>query len=151
MPSVSLELPDELKETFITVNNDIITNTPNISTPILIKNATNDVPYGILKGGNKPTYRQWNRTQKNYQPPSNTLATNAPISERESRLNLLKQKLKQQTTIISQPPMQPISPQIKEIDNVTSVVPKDDKPNKDDKTNKDDDNEAIDDLIDSLN
>jgi hypothetical protein len=112
MPSVSLELPDELKETFITVNNDIITNTPNISTPILIKNATNDVPYGILKGGNKPTYRQWNRTQKNYQPPSNTLATNAPISERESRLNLLKQKLKQQTTIISQPPMQPISPQI---------------------------------------
>jgi hypothetical protein len=105
MPAVNLELPDDLKETFITVNNDI---TPNISTPVLIKNTSNDVPYGILKGGNKPTYRQWNKTQKNYQPPSNNFVTNTPISERESRLNLLKQKLKQQTTIVSQPPTQPI-------------------------------------------
>jgi len=110
MPSVSLELPDELKETFITINNE--TTIPNISTPILNKNISNELPYGILKGGNKPTYRQWNKTQKNYQPVSNTLVTNSPISERESRLNLLKQKLKQQTTIISQPPMQPISRQI---------------------------------------
>lgn len=106
MPSVSLELPDDLKETFVTVNND---NVPNISTPVLIKNTSNDVPYGILKGGNKPTYRQWNRTQKNYQPPSNNFVNNAPISERESRLNLLKQKLKQQTTITSQPPIQQFS------------------------------------------
>jgi hypothetical protein len=108
MPSVNLELPDDLKETFVTVNNDITHNIPNISTPILIKNTTNDVPYGILKGGNKPTYRQWNKTQKNYQPVSNNFVTNTPISERESRLNLLKQKLKQQTTIVSQPPTQPI-------------------------------------------
>lgn len=107
MPSVSLELPDELKETFITVNNEI--NTPSISTPVLIKNTTTDIPYGILKGGNKPTYRQWNRTQKNYQPPSNNFTTNAPISEREARLNMLKHKLKQQTTIVSQPPIQQIS------------------------------------------
>lgn len=103
MPAVNLELPDELKETFITVNNDIITNIPNISVPVLINHNPNDVPYGILKGGNKPTYRQWNKTQKNYQPISNNLVTNAPISERESRLNILKQKLKQQTTIINQP------------------------------------------------
>ena len=108
MPSVNLELPDDLKETFITVNNDIITNTPSISSHVLIKNTSTDVPYGILKGGNKPTYRQWNRTQKNYQPiinsiNSNNIITNAPISERESRLNLLKQKLKQQTTIVNQP------------------------------------------------
>ena len=103
MPAVNLELPDELKETFITVNNDM----PNMSVPILINNNPNDVPYGILKGGNKPTYRQWNKTQKNYQPVSNNLVTNAPISERESRLNLLKQKLKQQTTIVNQPISQP--------------------------------------------
>ena len=37
MPSVSLELPDDLKETFVTVNND---NVPNISTPVLIKNTS---------------------------------------------------------------------------------------------------------------
>jgi hypothetical protein len=110
MPAVNLELPDELKETFITVNNDIITNIPNMtnmSVPVIINNNQNDVPYGILKGGNKPTYRQWNKTQKNYQPISNNLVTNTPISERESRLNLLKQKLKQQTTIVNQPPIQP--------------------------------------------
>lgn len=106
MPAVNLELPDDLKETFVTVNNDIVSN---ISSPVLIKNTSNDVPYGILKGGNKPTYRQWNKTQKNYQPVSNNLVTNAPISERESRLNLLKQKLKQQTTITSQPPIQQFS------------------------------------------
>ena len=113
MPSVSLELPEELKETFITVNNEI--NTPNINSPVSIKNTTNDVPYGILKGGNKPTYRQWNRTQKNYQPVSNNIVTNAPISERESRLNILKQRLKQQTTISSQPPTQQISQPIQVI------------------------------------
>jgi hypothetical protein len=107
MPAVNLELPDELKETFITVNNEITTNIPNMNVPVLI-NKPNDVPYGILKGGNKPTYRQWNKTQKNYQPISNNLVTNAPISERESRLNLLKQKLKQQTTIVNQPISQPI-------------------------------------------
>ena len=113
MPSVSLELPDELKETFITVNNEI--NTPNISSPVSIKNTTNDVPYGILKGGNKPTYRQWNRTQKIYQPVSNNIVTNSPISEREARLNILKQRLKQQTTIASQPPTQQISQPIQVI------------------------------------
>jgi hypothetical protein len=125
MPSVSLELPDELKETFITVNNEI--NTPTISSPVSIKNTTNDVPYGILKGGNKPTYRQWNKTQKNYQPVSNNFVTNAPISERESRLNLLKQKLKQQTTILNQPPTQQFSQPIQVITqplhtNLTSEI-----------------------------
>ena len=113
MPSVSLELPDELKETFITVNNEI--NTPNISSPDSIKNTTNDLPYGILKGGNKPTYRQWNRTQKIYQPVNNNIVTNAPISEREARLNILKQRLKQQTTIASQPSTHQISQPIQVI------------------------------------
>lgn len=105
MPTVNLELPDDLKETFVDVNNNIM---PNISPPILINNQ-NDVPYGILKGGNKPTYRQWNRTQKNYQPINNNLVINSPISERESRLNTLKNKLKQQSTIVSQPHAQTIS------------------------------------------
>jgi hypothetical protein len=110
MPVVNLELPEELKETFITINNEtIIPNIPSASsTPILTNRKTNEVPYGILKGGNKPTYRQWNKTQKNYQPGGNNLTINAPKSEREERLSQLKQKLKQQSTIVTQPQTQPI-------------------------------------------
>ena len=106
MPVVNLELPEELKESFININTETIqTNNilPNhISTNHIL---SNDIPYGILKGGSKPTYRQWNRTQKNQQLGSNNLhlPTNAPISEREQRLNILKQKLKQQSTIVTQP------------------------------------------------
>jgi hypothetical protein len=113
-PIVNLELPDELKETFITVSNETIM--PNIS-PVLINRKLDTVPYGILKGGSKPTYRQWNKTQKNYQPGGNNLTINAPKSEREERLDLLKQKLKQQSTIVTQPlpPIQYIQPQVQYI------------------------------------
>jgi len=99
-PFVNLELPEELQETFINTNNEII-STSNI---ILPNYKLDSVPYGILKGGSKPTYRQWNQTHKNYQ--SNNLEvvnSNNQISEREQRLNLLKQKLKQQSTIVTQP------------------------------------------------
>lgn len=102
MPVVNLELPDDLKETFITPQ-----MVSTISTPVLINNKQPDVPYGILKGGSKPTYRQWNKTQKSYQPVINTQIVNVPVSERENRLNLLKQKLKQQSTIINPPETQP--------------------------------------------
>ena len=49
---VSLDLPNELQK---------------MEEPMVISPPppTNDVPYGILKGGAKPTYRQWARTQKN--------------------------------------------------------------------------------------
>jgi hypothetical protein len=96
-PIVNLELPEELQESFINTNNEIITS----SNIVLPTHKLDNVPYGILKGGNKPTYRQWNKTQKNYQP--NNLLTNNQTSEREQRLNLLKQKLKQQSTIVTQP------------------------------------------------
>ena len=97
-PIVNLELPEELQETFINTNNEIITS----SNVVLPNHKVDNVPYGILKGGSKPTYRQWNKTQKNSQP-NNNLLTNNPTSEREQRLNLLKQKLKQQSTIVTQP------------------------------------------------
>lgn len=97
-PIVNLELPEELLETFINTNNEIITS----SYVVLPNHKVDNVPYGILKGGSKPTYRQWNKTQKNSQP-NNNLLTNNQTSEREQRLNLLKQKLKQQSTIQSQP------------------------------------------------
>ena len=107
MPVVNLELPDELQETFINTNNEIITS----SNIVLPNNKLDNVPYGILKGGSKPTYRQWNRTQKNHEPNNNLLENNQ-TSEREQRLNLLKQKLKQQSTIVTQPiQVQPIQVQ----------------------------------------
>jgi len=108
MPAVNLELPEELKETFININTETI-QPSNISPNYIVQNniLSNDVPYGILKGGNKPTYRQWNRTQKNQQSGGNNLLINTPISEREQRLNLLKQKLKQQSTIVTQPIQSP--------------------------------------------
>jgi hypothetical protein len=107
MPVVNLELPEELQETFINTNNEI-TSSSNI---VLPNYKLDNVPYGILKGGSKPTYRQWNKTQKNYQP-NNNLLTNNQTSEREQRLNLLKQKLKQQSTIVTQPiQAQPIQAQ----------------------------------------
>ena len=59
--------------------------------------SNNDVPYGILKGGSKPSYKEWVRTQKN------TIVTNPNSSliiqgsheknARENRLQLLKQKI----------------------------------------------------------
>ena len=109
MPVVNLELPDDLKETFISVNTETIQTTNILPNNILPNNKSNDVPYGILKGGSKPTYRQWNQTKKNHQSGGNNLLTNTPVSEREGRLNLLKQKLKQQSTIVThQDQVQPI-------------------------------------------
>ena len=132
MPTVNLELPDELKEAFIIENNEninpiIITNAHNINTPVINhsimnqpinnKQFSSDVPYGVLKGGNKPTYRQWNKTHKNNLPlvnsnsnsnSNNSLVTNSQISERENRLNILKQKLKQPSEIVAVPSRIPI-------------------------------------------
>lgn len=108
-PMVNLELPDELKETYTPVliepsmsNIKINTYTPG-----------EQVPYGCLKGGTKPTYRAWNATRKNYDSiptPISTISTqieapqvstsfppeNLDVTERERRLELLKMKMKKQ-------------------------------------------------------
>ena len=53
-PYVNLDLPEELKSPLVSVNSEQIS---------IRQNPNNDVPYGILKGGKKPTYRTW--TQRN--------------------------------------------------------------------------------------
>ena len=53
-PFVNIELPEELKHMEIPINS------PNISLRPL-----DPVPYGVLKGGEKPTYRDWNKTRRN--------------------------------------------------------------------------------------
>ena len=93
VPNVNIDLPDDLKESFISVNSQ--------DTPIHINNTNlskNDVPYGILKGGEKPTFREWNKTKRNLEvtdPNSAIILNSSTINEREKRLLLLKEKIKQ--------------------------------------------------------
>ena len=93
IPNVNIDLPDDLKETFISVNTQ--------DTPLQINNlklSKDDVPYGILKGGEKPTFREWNKTKRNLEvtdPNSAIVLSSTTINEREKRLSMLKEKIKQ--------------------------------------------------------
>ena len=90
--NVNLDLPEELKETIMPTAN---------STTFSLK--TNDVPYGILKNGSKPTYREYNKTQRAFEvvsPKQALIIDNKPTiigvnNEREKRMNNLKEKLQQ--------------------------------------------------------
>jgi hypothetical protein len=74
-PEINIDLPEETIQPLINI-------LPN-----------NSPPYGILKGGTKPTYRDWTRTQRN-----NNVVTSPEINkeklDRESRLQKLREKLK---------------------------------------------------------
>ena len=87
-PIINIDLPQELQ-----------IEMPKPSEPItLTVNTQRDpVPYGILKGGTKPLYRDWTKTQRaNIVTNPNlavTIGQNVK-SEREMRLNSLREKLK---------------------------------------------------------
>ena len=91
------DLPDELKEPIIHFNSNNLKIANEI--PINIKyNIDNVVPYGNLKGGIKPTLRSFNKTQKNINNPLHINNNNITIvnnSDRENRLNNLKEKIKE--------------------------------------------------------
>ena len=116
--NVNIDLPDELKEPLTIINNEQFEakNDPPIS---LKYNVDNVVPYGILKGGIKPTHREWSRTHKNYNLTSSQQIINQPkllsnmnqtpqssldiankegIKNRELRLRALQEKIKQKQT-----------------------------------------------------
>ena len=63
--NINLDLPEELMtRPLIVVNTDTM---PAGGEPIQLHTKTHDtIPYGILKGGSKPTYRDWTKTQRNY-------------------------------------------------------------------------------------
>jgi hypothetical protein len=94
------DLPDELKEPLQQINiENFVPSGSNISlNPIL--NITDNIPYGILKGGIKPTYRDWTRKQRSIEvnDPNSSLIIHGEISskknERENRLQKLREKIK---------------------------------------------------------
>ena len=75
---VNIDLPEELITMYV----------PTKAEPV------DNVPYGILKNGNKPTYRVWNKTQKNLES-ARTAFPPTIMNEREQRLTALKEKIKQ--------------------------------------------------------
>jgi hypothetical protein len=114
---VELELPDGLKESPMVFHTPVPTNDPPIIlTPPNAKYVVNDnVPYGCLKGGVKPTFKTWNKTQRQ-QPavdqPSPSLNINnsslggsSNTTLRETKMKELKDKMrrKQQSLEIAQP------------------------------------------------
>jgi len=122
-PAIHVDLPDDLIQ-------------PVISPPVQIEpykiNAPDDVPYGVLKGGVKPSYREWSKTQRNTivtNPSSSLIIDGGNLSTektaRENRLQMLKEKIKQKesgernSTIISEPLIKPPTPAIIPIQTIT--------------------------------
>lgn len=91
-PIVNIDLPKELVEPVLQITKP---------EPISINPLPKDVPYGILKGGSKPTYKEWSRTVRNNVVTNPNLALtiqgqtiSSEKTARENRLNLLKQRIK---------------------------------------------------------
>jgi hypothetical protein len=123
---VNLELPDELKEPLpsVYINSEQLNlNTQQNQSPIQLKSNVDNIPYGVLKGGVKPTFREWNKTQKmntSVENPQQALIVNSEnvaLNDREYRLNMLKEKMKHKkmakisSSIIPQPTI--LEPSIK--------------------------------------
>ena len=62
--NISLELPPELQ-----INSFVPDTNPTFSLNTSTSLDANDVPYGCLKNGTKPTYRDWVKTRKNHEFP----------------------------------------------------------------------------------
>ena len=128
-PLVELELPFDLQEPMPTQSNYFLPTqpTPQSTSQGNIMNLKykppDDVPYGCLKGGVKPSYRSWIQTRKNSEqqssemqipsvrpptPPKRNMFIDAPLTpplitsnpvptivdSREQRLEQIKHKLK---------------------------------------------------------
>ena len=105
---VHLELPEDLKQNPPPMNNTQIKSNINRHLPPIHLNYTHSrqiLPtpqYSCLKGGSRPTYRQWMKTQKNNpsHPPiyiENPIISNNTTNERERKLQALKEKIRNQS------------------------------------------------------
>jgi len=102
IPDVNIELPEDLIKPLININSDQVNENKEQYMKLMPYKNDNSVPYGVLKGGLKPTYRDWTKTQRNNivtNPNSSLIIQNNVInktsSQRENRLNMLKEKIKQ--------------------------------------------------------
>jgi hypothetical protein len=101
LPIVNLDLPEELREPFLNTSGASDLTIQNEIPLILTPYKKDDVPYGVLKGGVKPTYRDWSRTQRNLTiaNPASCITIDGNINrqntERENRLNRLKNNIKE--------------------------------------------------------
>ena len=94
-PFVNIDLPEELQQPLIKVNTNAFISDGTIG--LKPYSPTCQVPYGVLKGGQKPTYRDWTRTQRNTivtNPNSALTIQHSNKSERENRLHHLREKIK---------------------------------------------------------
>jgi len=119
LPHVNIELPEELKQQLIDVNTtQFVMNALNsqvtTQAPIVLSQPykiDNGLPYGCLKNGIKPSYKEWNKTQRNMVVTNPNLSVvidpnvspniSSNISERENRLQNLKNKIKEKQLVIS--------------------------------------------------
>lgn len=115
LPHVNIELPEELKQQLIDVNTtQFVMNALNsqvtAQSPIVLSQpykVDNGLPYGCLKNGIKPGYKEWNKTQRNMVVTNPNLSVvidpniSSNISERENRLQNLKNKIKEKQLVIS--------------------------------------------------
>jgi hypothetical protein len=98
---VNIDLPEDLQQPLLSVNTETLIPTNSQSFLLKSHNFKDQVPYGILKGGVKPTYRDWNKTQRILEVtnPNSSLVIQGEINSektnRENRLNNLREKLKQ--------------------------------------------------------
>jgi hypothetical protein len=98
---VNIALPEDLQQPLLSVNTETFIPTNSQSFLVKSPNVKDQVPYGILKGGVKPTYRDWNKTQRVLEVtnPNSSLVIqggiNSEKTNRENRLNNLREKLKQ--------------------------------------------------------
>jgi hypothetical protein len=114
LPHVNIELPEELKQQLIDVNTTQFVmnalNSQGAQTPIILSQPykiDNGLPYGCLKNGIKPGYKEWNKTQRNMVVTNPNLSVvidpniSSNVSERENRLQNLKNKIKEKQLVIS--------------------------------------------------
>ena len=87
------------------LNSQVTTQAPIVlSQPYKIDNG---LPYGCLKNGVKPSYKEWNKTQRNMVVTNPNLSVvidpniSPNISEKENRLQNLKNKIKEKQLVIS--------------------------------------------------
>jgi hypothetical protein len=103
--NVNVDLPIELvdiKQSEIEINEDIpILKEQSLERNITTNLVPDNLPYGCLKNGSKPTYRSWLTQKNNYsnkpvvkEKENIVEKENIPITEREKKLNELKHKFK---------------------------------------------------------